>query len=123
MSSVGKRWYAIQTYSGHENKVQKLIVRKIDDVGFSHFDSKSSNWIVMPDEKRGPTPVLVDVDGVRFYPWSTFGVRRLLRSMRDHRQYTPADSLALCQGYAPFTRMELEEQLSEPEEVEGTSHA
>lgn len=25
------RWYAIQTYSGHENKVQKLIQRKIDD--------------------------------------------------------------------------------------------
>jgi tRNA A-37 threonylcarbamoyl transferase component Bud32 len=99
------------------------ILRRIDDVGFSHFDSKSSNWIVMPDEKRGPTPVLVDVDGVRFYPWSTFGVRRLLRSMRDHKQYTPADSLALCQGYAPFTRMELEEKLREPEEVEGARHA
>ena len=26
-----KRWYAVQTYSGHENKVQKLIQRKIED--------------------------------------------------------------------------------------------
>jgi tRNA A-37 threonylcarbamoyl transferase component Bud32 len=86
-------------------------LRRIDDLGFAHFDSKSSNWIVMPDERRGATPVLVDVDGVRFYPWSTFGIRRLLRSMREHRQYTPADSLALCQGYAPHTRME--EELSE----------
>jgi len=25
------RWYAIQTYSGHENKVQKLIQRKIEE--------------------------------------------------------------------------------------------
>ncbi|HSH75839.1 MAG TPA: transcription termination/antitermination protein NusG [Longimicrobiales bacterium] len=25
------RWYAIQTYSGHENKVQKLIQRRIDE--------------------------------------------------------------------------------------------
>jgi len=85
------------------------MLRRIDRVGLSHFDSKSSNWIVMPDEVRGATPILVDVDGVRFYRWDTFGIQRLLRSMREHRQYTPADSLALCQGYSPFTRMEAEE--------------
>jgi hypothetical protein len=28
--------------------------------------------------------------------------------MREHRQYTPADSLALCLGYAPFKYMEPE---------------
>lgn len=28
---VEGKWYAIQTYSGHENKVQRLIQRKIDD--------------------------------------------------------------------------------------------
>ena len=61
-----------------------------------------------PDEKRGPTPVLVDVDGVRFYRWTAFGIQRLLKSMREHRQYTPLDSLELCQGYAPFKRMEQE---------------
>ena len=28
---VEAKWYAIQTYSGHENKVQRLIQRRIDD--------------------------------------------------------------------------------------------
>lgn len=91
------------------------ILRRIETVGFSHFDSKASNWIIMPDDKRGPTPVLVDVDGVRFYPWTTFGIRRLLDSMREHRQYTIADSLALCQGYAPFTRVAQEEPIETEE--------
>jgi tRNA A-37 threonylcarbamoyl transferase component Bud32 len=97
------------------------ILRRIENVGFCHFDAKASNWIVMPDEVRGATPVLVDVDGVRFYRWDTFGIQRLLRSLREeHRQYTPADSLALCQGYAPFTRIEREAEalsLSERQEV------
>jgi transcriptional antiterminator NusG len=26
-----KRWYAVQTYSGHENKVQRLVQKKIED--------------------------------------------------------------------------------------------
>lgn len=26
-----KRWYAVQTYSGHENKVQRLLAKKIED--------------------------------------------------------------------------------------------
>lgn len=98
------------------------ILRRIEEVGFCHFDSKSSNWIVMPDQVRGATPVLVDVDGVRFYRWTAFGIQRLLKSMREHRQYTPLDSLELCQGYAPFKRMEQEEQeteegLEEPEQA------
>ncbi|MEZ4415201.1 MAG: transcription termination/antitermination protein NusG [Gemmatimonadota bacterium] len=29
--SPDSRWYAVQTYSGHENKVQKLILRKASD--------------------------------------------------------------------------------------------
>lgn len=28
---IETRWYAVQTYSGHENKVQKLIQRKIEE--------------------------------------------------------------------------------------------
>jgi hypothetical protein len=47
---------------------------------------------------------------VRFYRWSGFGIQRLLKSMREHRQYTPLDSLELCEGYAPFIRMEQELQ-------------
>lgn len=77
-------------------------LRKIEESRYTHFDAKSSNWIVRMDEKTGPVPLLVDVDGVRFYPWDTEGVRRLLRSMKEHEQYTPADSRELCLGYAPF---------------------
>jgi tRNA A-37 threonylcarbamoyl transferase component Bud32 len=84
------------------------ILRRIEQLGFSHFDAKASNWIVRPDDRRGETPVLVDIDGIRQRTWVALGIERLLKSMRKHPQYTPADSLALCQGYAPFTRIERE---------------
>jgi tRNA A-37 threonylcarbamoyl transferase component Bud32 len=77
-------------------------LRILERLGFTHFDAKSTNWVVRLDEKIGPTPILIDVDGVRHYVWTAFGIDRLLRSMREHPQYTPADSLALCLGYAPF---------------------
>jgi len=79
------------------------ILRTIESFGYSHFDAKASNWIVASDDKLGARPVLIDVDGVRRRKWVALGIDRLLRSMRGHRQYTPADSLALCQGYAPFS--------------------
>ena len=85
------------------------ILRRIESLGFSHFDAKASNWIVLPDDgRRGEAPVLVDIDGVRQRRWVALGIQRLLKSMRSHPQYTPDDSLALCQGYAPFSRMERE---------------
>ena len=80
------------------------MLRRIDQLGMFHYDAKASNWIVREDPKLGPVPILIDVDGIRFGRWPALGIERLLRSMRDHRQYTPADSLALCQGYAPFSR-------------------
>ena len=30
-TTAGTRWYAIQTYSGHENKVQRLIQLQIEE--------------------------------------------------------------------------------------------
>jgi tRNA A-37 threonylcarbamoyl transferase component Bud32 len=84
-------------------------IRRVEQEGFSHFDSKSSNWIVMTDRARGPIPVMIDVDGVRHYRWDGFGIRRLLRSMKSHPQYTRLDSLHLCQGYAPYARIAEEE--------------
>jgi tRNA A-37 threonylcarbamoyl transferase component Bud32 len=83
-------------------------LRRIEQSGFSHFDAKSSNWMVLEDARTGPQPVLVDVDGIRKRQWIALGLHRLLRSMRDHPQYTPADSLALCQGYAPFAKLSRE---------------
>lgn len=79
------------------------ILRAIDQNGLSHFDAKASNWIVRDDPKLGPSPVLIDADAVRFRRWPALGIRRLLRSMKDHGQYTPQDSLSLCLGYAPYS--------------------
>jgi len=86
------------------------ILRQIDQLGLSHFDAKASNWIVQEDEILGPRPVLVDVDGIRFRRWQALGIQRLLRSMKDHPQYTVEDSLSLCRGYAPFSPMMTEQE-------------
>ena len=80
------------------------MLRAIEKFGFSHFDAKASNWIVLHDEKRGPTPILIDVDGIRRRQWIALGIQRLLKSMHENPHYTPADSLSLCQGYAPCAR-------------------
>jgi tRNA A-37 threonylcarbamoyl transferase component Bud32 len=88
------------------------ILRRIEQYDFSHFDAKASNWIVEEDPLLGPTPVLIDVDGVRRRKWTALGIRRLLRAMREHPQYAPTDSLALCRGYAPYSRMVLPETQS-----------
>jgi tRNA A-37 threonylcarbamoyl transferase component Bud32 len=80
------------------------LLRKIDALGLAHFDAKASNWIVSPDPLLGPRPILIDVDGVRSRRWLALGINRLLRAMRQHNQYTPRDSLALCRGYAPFSK-------------------
>jgi tRNA A-37 threonylcarbamoyl transferase component Bud32 len=81
------------------------LLRQIEQHGFSHFDAKASNWIVFADDRRGPTPVLIDVDGIRRRRWVALGIQRLLKSMHENSQYTPRDSLALCQGYAPYAPM------------------
>jgi tRNA A-37 threonylcarbamoyl transferase component Bud32 len=80
-------------------------LRRLEDGGLAQFDAKSTNWMIIDDPKLGPVPVVIDVDGVRDAGASTAPIQRLLRSMKDHPQYTPADSLALCQGYAPYARM------------------
>ena len=87
---------------------------EIERHGFSHFDAKASNWIVSADARRGPVPVLVDVDGIRRRRWDLLGLHRLLRSMRtENPAYGPADSLSLCRGYAPFAAL-TEELTTEP---------
>ncbi len=105
------------SHEGRETLFRRAgrMLRKIDRLGYSHFDAKSTNWIVQSDDKLGPRPVMVDVDGIRRYPWSGEGLRRLLRSMKHHPQYTPADSLALCQGYAPRSRLIVEDEASQAE--------
>jgi hypothetical protein len=85
-------------------------LHQIEQFGFSHFDAKASNWIVQSDEILGPRPILIDVDGIRRRRWIALGIERLLKSMRQHPQYTPEDSLNLCRGYAPYSQMVLPEK-------------
>jgi hypothetical protein len=81
------------------------ILRRIDDTGIVHFDTKASNFIVRADPVTGPQPVLVDVDGIRSYRWRGEGLTRTLRSMADHcPTFTPDDDLHLRLGYNPFLR-------------------
>lgn len=80
------------------------ILRMIEQFGYAHFDAKASNWIAADDPILGPRPILIDVDGIRHRRWIALGIRRLLRSMKDHPHYSPDDSLHLCQGYAPFSK-------------------
>jgi len=83
-------------------RVGKLL-RRIESFGFAHFDAKASNWIVFEDEMTGPQPILIDIDGIRFRRWRELGVRRILRSLKDKKDFDAADSLALRRGYAPFS--------------------
>lgn len=88
------------------------VLRKLEQRGLTHYDAKSANWMVMSDDKLGPVPIMIDLDGIRPLTWklTTFGIRRLLRAMRLHPQYSVADSLALCRGFAPFSPIRPEEQ-------------
>lgn len=87
------------------------ILRRMESIGLYHWDAKATNWIVRMDEKSGPSPLLVDVDGIRQIRWMRSGIARLLRSMKQHAQYTPEDSLALCRGYSPWAAISEEEAI------------
>lgn len=85
------------------------LLRKLESSGLYHWDAKSVNFMVQMDVRRGPIPTLVDVDGIRHIRWTRSGIDRLLRSLRDHEQYTIDDSYHLCRGYAPWAQLVQEE--------------
>jgi tRNA A-37 threonylcarbamoyl transferase component Bud32 len=80
-------------------------LRDLESKGLNQYDSKGTNWIVVEDEKLGPVPVIVDVDGIRRWVPDMWPIDRLLSSMREHPQYSVGDSRELCLGYAPFARL------------------
>lgn len=83
------------------------LLRQLEQFGLYHWDAKASNFIVYDDPARGPFPILIDVDGIRKLRWTRSGIHRLLDSMRQvQKDYNPADSFALCKGYAPGARLE-----------------
>ncbi|MFC1661638.1 transcription termination/antitermination protein NusG [Gemmatimonadota bacterium] len=46
----GIQWYAIQTYSGHENKVQKLIQRRIEEEPGEELEEKDIQDALVPTQ-------------------------------------------------------------------------
>jgi tRNA A-37 threonylcarbamoyl transferase component Bud32 len=80
-------------------------LRLLEAQGLSQYDSKTTNWIIVSDPVRGPTPIVIDVDGIRRTVPPLWPIDRLLRSLRDHPQYTPEDSRWVCIGYAPFAHL------------------
>jgi transcription termination/antitermination protein NusG len=45
------KWYAVQSYSGHENKVQKLIQRKIDELPGEDVEEKEIREVLVPTQE------------------------------------------------------------------------
>lgn len=91
------------------------ILRLLEQSGLVHYDPKSTNWIVYDDESKGPSPIMLDCYGIRnlnFFLMG-WGTRRLLRAMRNHKQYTPADSLAICRGFSPRADLFEQEPMNE----------
>jgi tRNA A-37 threonylcarbamoyl transferase component Bud32 len=87
------------------------LLRRIDETGYYHRDAKSDNVMV----ERGNVPVLVDLDGIRELTFGRWSLPRMLLSMKLHKGYTPADSMSLCKGYAPYARVEPERVADEGE--------
>ncbi|HYO10292.1 MAG TPA: lipopolysaccharide kinase InaA family protein [Tepidisphaeraceae bacterium] len=100
-------------------------LRRLEEQGLRQYDSKFTNWIVNDDPKRGPVPVVIDVDGIRRITPPMWPIDRLLRSLRDHPQYAPEDSRQLCLGYAPFARLAQEpagtDQVDDDEDEAGAA--
>lgn len=46
------KWYAIQSYSGHENKVQRLIQRKIDEEPGATVEEKQLQEVLVPTQEQ-----------------------------------------------------------------------
>jgi len=44
------KWYAVQSYSGHENKVQRLIQRKIEEEPGEDLESKEIREVLVPTQ-------------------------------------------------------------------------
>lgn len=45
------KWYAVQSYSGHENKVQRLIQRKIEEEAGEEIEAKEIREVLVPTQE------------------------------------------------------------------------
>lgn len=84
-------------------------LRRLDQSGLYHKSASADRWWVLEGSAGGPVAVLADVMGVRRNNGWGWSMPALLRSLKQNEQYSPADSLELCRGYAPFARIRQEE--------------
>ncbi len=75
------------------------VLRRIEAMRFTHADAKNTNWIAWRDPSGRDRPVLIDLDGIRFYPWRGLGIERFVRAMKTHAQITEEDVRAIEHGY------------------------
>ena len=80
-------------------------LRRLEDGGLRSSTRRATQLDDPSTTPRlGPVPVVIDVDGVG-RSWASpdrAASSGCCGACSDHPQYTPADSLALCQGYAPY---------------------
>jgi hypothetical protein len=85
-------------------------LRRLDQSGLYTRSANANHWWVATGLMGGPVPMLAEVAMLRRNTGWGWSMSSLLGSMKDHPQYMPEDSLALCRGYAPFARMRREEE-------------
>ncbi len=81
--------------------------RSIGHIGGANCRSPSTSTItgVGPTLSSASTTQFGDFDGLRQFAPPMWPIDRLLRSLREHPQYTPEDSRWVCVGYAPHARL------------------
>lgn len=75
------------------------VLRRIESFGFTHADAKNTNWIAWTDGRDRILPVLIDLDGIRFYRWRGLGYERFVRAMKLHPHARSNDLDAIAAGY------------------------
>lgn len=107
---VEANWYAIQSYSGHENKVLKLIQRKIDEEAGELPDEKEIQEVLVPTQEvteiRNGKRVSVSR---RLYPGYVL-VKMLLNERTQH-------AISNIQGVIKFVGSGAEPQPLRQEEI------
>lgn len=97
-------------------------LRRIEELGFSHRDAKTTNWIIYERHGRRSAvqdsppsastvhagaavdlvPVMLDCYGVRRLGGAGTGLDRFLRALVRHPQCRGVDVTSVCHGYAPY---------------------
>lgn len=75
------------------------LLRRIDSFYFTHADAKNTNWIAWQEASGRYRPVLIDLDGIRYYPSPRHGLARFVRAMKTHPQIRDEDLEAIDTGY------------------------